>query len=197
MNSGRVCLARIFAYNKSAKLSFTSLDGKQITRYTNACNGSARLVQYQPTRAGSEKIMMQISVRSFVIAFLVGATAYFVLVSASAANPQSVAGLDQLIPREKWDEAGLNKLTVPEQQRLAGDITLLLATAQTAENSTAGTKDRSQWRKLQRHMTKDDVRKLLGEPKAISVSKFAESWYYVDGNVTYDGKGRLDMWSEL
>ena len=116
---------------------------------------------------------------------------------ASAANPQSVAGLDQLIPREKWDEAGLNKLTVPEQQRLAGDITLLLATAQTAENSTAGTKDRSQWRKLQRHMTKDDVRKLLGEPKAISVSKFAESWYYADGNVTYDGKGRLDMWSEL
>ncbi len=173
------------------------LDAKEITQYTNACKGSARKVQYQPTRAGSEKIMMQISVRSFVIAFLVGATAYFVLVSASAANPQSVAGLDQLIPREKWDEAGLNKLTVPEQQRLAGDITLLLATAQTVGNSTAGTKDRSQWRKLQRHMTKDDVRKLLGEPKAVSVSKFAESWYYVDGNVTYDGKGRLDMWSEL
>ena len=140
--------------------------------------------------------MMQISVCSFVIAFLVGATVYFVLVSASVANPQSVAGLDQFIPREKWDEAGLNKLTVSEQQRLAGDITLLLATAQTAESSTAGTKDRSQWRKLQRHMTKDDVRKLLGEPKAISVSKFAESWYYADGNVTYDGKGRLDMWSE-
>ena len=150
-----------------------------------------------PYPRGSENIMMQISVRSFVIAFLVGATAYFVLVSASAANPQSVAGLDQFIPREKWDEAGLNKLTVSEQQRLAGDITLLLATAQTAESSTAGTKDRSQWRKLQRHMTKDDVRKLLGEPKAISVSKFAESWYFVDGNVAYDGKGRLDMWSEL
>jgi hypothetical protein len=152
---------------------------------------------YQPTRAGSEKIMMQISGRSFVIAFLVGATGYFVLVSASAANTQSIAGLDQLIPREKWDEAGLNKLTVAEQQTLAGDITLLLGAAQTTKNRTALTKDRSQWRKLQRHMTKDDVRKLLGEPKAISVSKFAESWYYVDGNVTYDGKGRLDMWSEL
>ena len=77
----------------------------------------------QPARAG-EKIMMQVSGRSFVIAFLVGATAYFVLVSASGANTQSIAGLDQLIPREKWDEAGLSKLTVAEQQTLAGDITL-------------------------------------------------------------------------
>jgi hypothetical protein len=153
-------------------------------------------VQYQPNRAGSEKIMKQISGRAFVIACLVGATTYFVLVSASA-NTQSIAGLDQLIPRGKWDEAGLNKLTVAEQESLAGDITLLLASAQTRENRTAGTKDRSQWRKLQRHMTKDDVRKLLGEPQAITVSKFAESWYYVDGNLTYDGKGRLDMWSEL
>lgn len=178
-------------------LCFHWLDVKAITQYNKACNGSARAVQYQPTRAGSEKIMMQISGRSFVIAFLVCATAYCVLVSASAANTQSLTGLDQLISREKWDEAGLNKLTLAEQQTLAGDITLLLATAQTAENRTAGTKDRSQWRKLQRHMTKEDVRKLLGEPKAISVSKFAESWYYVDGNVTYNGKGRLDMWSEL
>jgi uncharacterized protein YchJ len=161
------------------------------------CKGSAREVQYQPTRAGSKKIMMQISGRSFVIAFLVGTMAYFVLVSASAANTQSIAGLDQLISREKWDEAGLNKLTVAEQQTLAGDITLLLAAAQTTENRTAGTENRSQWRRLQRHMTKDDVRKLLGEPKGISVSKFAESWYYVDGTVTYNGKGRLDMWSEL
>jgi uncharacterized protein YchJ len=144
-----------------------------------------------------EKIMMHISGRSFVISFLVAAMAYFVLVSASGANSQSTMGLDQFIPREKWDEAGLNKLTVAEQQTLASDITLLFAAAQTMEHRTARAKDRSQWRKLQRHMTKDDVRKLLGEPQAISVSKFAESWYYVDGNLTYDGKGRLDMWSEL
>jgi hypothetical protein len=146
---------------------------------------------------GKREVMMQISGRNSVIALLVSATAYFVLVSASAANTQSISGLDQLIPHEKWDEAGLNKLTIAEQQRLAGDIALLLAAAQTTENRTAGTKDRNQWRKLKLHMTKDDVRKLLGEPKAISVSKFAESWYYVDGNIAYDGKGRLDMWSEL
>ena len=140
---------------------------------------------------------MQISGRSFVIAFLVGAMAYFVLVGASAAHTQSIAGLDQLISREKWDEAGLNKLTVAQQQTLAGDITSLLAAAQTTENRTAAPKDRSQWRKLQLHMTKDDVRKLLGEPKAITVSKFAESWYYVGGNLTFNSKGHLDMWSEL
>ena len=182
---------------RSRQVGFPCLGVKETTQYNKACKGSARASQYQPTRAGNEKIMMQISGRSFVIAFLVGAAAYFVLVSASRANTQSIAGLDQLIPREKWDEAGLNKLTVAEQQTLAGDITVLLAAAQATENRTTGMKDRSQWRKLQRHMTKDDVRKLLGEPQAISVSKFAESWYYVDGNLTYDGKGRLDMWSEL
>ena len=182
---------------RSRQVGFACLDVKETTQYNKACKGSARTLLYQPARAGNEKIMMQISGRSFVIAFLVGATAYFVLVSPSAANTQSIAGLDHLIPREKWDEAGLNKLTVAEQHTLAGDITLLLAAAQATENRTAGMRDRSQWRKLQRHMTKNDVRKLLGEPKAITVSKFAESWYYVDGNVTYDGKGRLDMWSEL
>ncbi len=182
---------------RSRQVLFPCLDVKETTQYNEAYKGSARPLQYQPARAGNEKIMMHISGRSFVIAFLVGATAYFVLVSASAANPQSIAGLDQVIPREKWDEAGLNKLTVAEQQTLAGDISLLLAAAQTTENRTSETKDRIQWRKLQRRMTKDEVRRLLGEPKAITVSKFAESWYYVDGNLTYDGKGRLDMWSEL
>ena len=180
---------------RSRQVRFPCLDVEATTQYNKACKGCAGSA-VSSTRAGNEK-MMQISGRSVVIAFLVGATAYFILVSASAANTQSIAGLDQVIPREKWDEAGLNKLTVAEQQTLAGDITLLLAAAQATENRTAGTKDRSQWRKLQRHMTKDDVRKLLGEPKAITVSKFAESWYYLDGNLTYDGKGRLDMWSEL
>jgi hypothetical protein len=141
--------------------------------------------------------MMQVLRRRLVVPFLVGIAGYCVLVSALAANTQTVEGLDHVIPREKWDEAGLNKLTVAEQEALAGDISSLLAAARRTENSLAGTKDRSQWRRLQRHMTKDDVRKLLGEPKAVSVSRFAESWYYVDGNVTFDGKGRLDMWSEL
>jgi hypothetical protein len=46
-------------------------------------------------------------------------------------------------------------------------------------------------------MLKDEVRKLLGEPVRVSVSKFYESWAYPRGTVTFDGKGRLDAWTEL
>ena len=141
--------------------------------------------------------MTRFSKRSLVRALLVNVVAYFVLGSALAASKpaQNLEGLDHLIPREKWDGAGLNKLTTAEQQTLADDITSLVAGARTTESGAGGT-DRSRWRKLQRHMTKDDVRNLLGEPKTVSVSRFAESWYYVGGTVTFDGKGRLDMWNE-
>ena len=133
-----------------------------------------------------------------VSTFLLSVAAYLVLGSALAASEhtETVEGLDDLIPREKWEGAGLNKLTVAEQQTLADNIESLLAGARTTEKGAAAGSDRSQWRKLQRHMTKDDVRKLLGEPKTVSVSRFAESWNYVGGSVTFDGKGRLDMWSE-
>lgn len=141
--------------------------------------------------------MMQVSRRGLVVSFLVGVAAYCVLVPLLAANPQTSEGLDHLVPREKWEEAGLNKLTVAEQQALAGDIASLLAAARTTENNLGQAQDMSQWRRLQRHMTKDEVKKLLGEPKGVSVSRYAESWYYVNGNVSFDGKGRLDMWSEF
>ena len=72
-------------------------------------------------------------------------------------------GLDQLIPRENWTVTGLKKLTEPEQQKLASEITVLLDERRTKNDILTG-KDRSQWRKLQRRMSKDDVRKLLGEP---------------------------------
>jgi hypothetical protein len=142
--------------------------------------------------------MIHILGRRLVSAILVGFAAYFVLGSALAASkrPQTAAALDQLIPRDRWEEAGLNRLTVGEQQALAHDIVSLLPGARTTEENTPPAKDRSQWRQLQRHMTKDDVRKLLGEPRTVSVSRYAESWYFVGGSVTFDGKGRLDMWSE-
>jgi outer membrane protein assembly factor BamE (lipoprotein component of BamABCDE complex) len=56
--------------------------------------------------------------------------------------------------------------------------------------------DKSQWRKLQRGMSKDDVKKLLGEPGKVSVSKYYEFWYYAGGSATFDSKGRLDSWNE-
>jgi hypothetical protein len=45
-------------------------------------------------------------------------------------------------------------------------------------------------------MTKDEVRKLLGEPDKVSVSRFYEAWEYSGGDVMFDGKGRVDSWSE-
>jgi len=143
-------------------------------------------------------MMTHLSWRRLATAFLVSSTVYFVLGGALAASKhtQTVGGLDHLIAREKWTGAGLDKLTVAEQQTLAEDITSLLAGSRGPENATAAGKDRSQWRKLQRHMTKDDVSKLLGTPETVSVSRFDESWYYTNGSVTFDGKGRVQTWSE-
>jgi outer membrane protein assembly factor BamE (lipoprotein component of BamABCDE complex) len=69
--------------------------------------------------------------------------------------------------------------------------------ARSPETAVPASKDdKSQWRKLQRGMSKDDVKKLLGEPGKISVSKYYEFWYYAGGSATFDSKGRLDSWNE-
>jgi hypothetical protein len=108
--------------------------------------------------------------------------------------------LDQLISQDKWTETGLNKLTATEQQTLAGEIATLLGAKQSQStetpNAAPAIKDRTQWRKLQRHMSKDDVKKLLGDPFRVSVSRYYESWDYLGGTVTFDSKGHLDFWSE-
>jgi hypothetical protein len=69
--------------------------------------------------------------------------------------------------------------------------------AQSTDNgSQAPKEDRGPWRKLQRGMSKDDVKKLIGEPGKVSVAKYYEFWYYGGGSVTFDSKGRLDSWNE-
>jgi len=105
--------------------------------------------------------------------------------------------LDHLIPQEKWETTGLNELMAPEHQPSANGITGLLVAAQSTETNTPAQSDRSQWRRLQRRMSKEDVRKLLGEPTRVSVSRFYEAWNYPRGTVIFDGKGRVDSWSEL
>lgn len=139
--------------------------------------------------------MIRIPWRGTVSALMAG-VAVFVLSGALAAsrNTQSTEGLDHLIPREKWGGAGLDKLTAAEQQTLAEDITSLLASGRTGTLTTG--KDRSQWRKLKLRMTKDDVKKLLGEPETVSATRFNESWYYTAGSVTFGHKGRVEMWTE-
>ena len=142
--------------------------------------------------------MVHISGRSLLTAGVVILAVSSVWGGALAASKhtQTVEGLARFIPREKWAGAGLDKLTVTEQQALADDITSLLSGARMKESSTASLKDRTPWRKLQRRMTKEDAKKLLGEPETVSVSRFYESWYYPAGSVTFDGKGRLDFWTE-
>ena len=133
-------------------------------------------------------------------AALFSSVAYFVwggTVAAGRPSDSVAVELDHLIPREKWEVTGLNKLTAPEQQTLANEITSLLGEARSKETGPSAQKDRSQWRKLQRRMSKEDVRKLLGEPMRVSVSRFSEVWDYSGGSVTFDGKGRADSWSEL
>ena len=90
----------------------------------------------------------------------------------------------------------LGEITIRHRQALADEITGLLGAARSKQGSTPAGKDKSQWRMLQRRMSKDEVRKLLGEPDRVSVSRFFESWDYSGGSVTFDGKGRVDSWSE-
>ena len=71
------------------------------------------------------------------------------------------------------------------------------AAAQSEDTAGPAQKDHTAWRGLHRKMSKDEVRKLLGEPVRVSVSRFYEAWDYAAGTVIFDGKGRLDAWSEL
>lgn len=129
-------------------------------------------------------------------ALLLSSVVYFLSGGASAASrvARAAVELDHLIPRAKWVGTGLDKLTAPEQQALADEISGLLTGAQSAPSST--TTNRSQWRTLKRGMSKDDVKKLLGEPDRVSVSRFYESWNFDGGSVTFNGKGHVDFWSE-
>ena len=144
--------------------------------------------------------MIQQSKRKLVTTLFFSFIAWLALGGALTANrlihPSEVE-LDRLIPREKWPGTGLDKLTAAEQQTLADEISGLLGAAGSTQSSTPAGKNRSQWRMLRRRMTKDEVRKLLAEPDKVSVSKFFESWDYPGGIVTFDGKGRVDSWSEL
>jgi len=52
------------------------------------------------------------------------------------------------------------------------------------------------WRTLQKGMKKAEVKAILGEPMRIFVG-FRERWLFSDGgDVTFDGRSRLDGWSE-
>ncbi len=53
------------------------------------------------------------------------------------------------------------------------------------------------WRSLQKGMSKDQVRRILGEPESINVLTYSETWWFAGyGNVSFDNSGRVTGWSE-
>ena len=131
-----------------------------------------------------------------VLGLVVGLVSIGALAAGRHARSPEIQ-LDTLIPRDKWAGAGLDKLSAAEQQMLADDITGLLASPPSTQNAApAVMKDKSQWRQLRRRMSQDEVKKLLGEPDRVSVSRFYDSWYYRGGSVTFDSMGHVDFWSE-
>jgi hypothetical protein len=172
----------------------------------NGSGGAQRSVSFLTLRmrsaSGGQQTMTRHSNRSkvFLASTLLVPVACFAFAGTLAASKYTYAGqaLDRLIPQDEWAETGLDRLTPAEQRTLAGQITTLLGAKQSADSQNAApeVKDRTQWRKLQRRMSKDEVRKLLGEPFRVSVSRYYESWDYTGGTVTFDSKGHLDFWSE-
>ena len=68
-------------------------------------------------------------------------------------------------------------------------------------NGTSKTiwRDLSLWRRLERGMSKPDVRRILGEPTKIDEFGVMTTWYYghpLGGSVTFDSHGSLESWSE-
>jgi len=66
------------------------------------------------------------------------------------------------------------------------------------DESSNGSQNRKNWRKLEIGMSSEEVRSILGEPiKTIDGVK--KLWYYPDiyrGYVSFDNKGRLTGWHE-
>jgi outer membrane protein assembly factor BamE (lipoprotein component of BamABCDE complex) len=94
-------------------------------------------------------------------------------------------------------------IALPACLLVSGTLPASRAAAQTpatqsqfAESGPSTTIDRTQWRKLHIGMSKDDVKKLLGDPGKVSASKYYELWYYGAGGVTFDKKGHVDAWIE-
>ena len=58
----------------------------------------------------------------------------------------------------------------------------------------------SHWRNLKREMSKEEVRRILGEPRKVDEYGFMTKWYYggylSSANVSFDQSGLLKSWSE-
>ena len=65
-----------------------------------------------------------------------------------------------------------------------------------SDNDGNGPGSKSSWRLIKKGMTKNQIKKLLGEPDRINNYVTLENWsYHYSGNVTFDDKGVIG-WSE-
>lgn len=59
-------------------------------------------------------------------------------------------------------------------------------------------KNKQNWRRLEKGMSKAEVKQILGEPGKINTASYGDTWYYPDvlgGSVDFDN-GRVEGWSE-
>ena len=73
-------------------------------------------------------------------------------------------------------------------------------TTPSSQNSlnSDGWRDKQNWRRLEKGMSKVEVKQILGEPGKINTSSYGDTWYYPDalgGSIDFDG-GRVVGWSE-
>jgi outer membrane protein assembly factor BamE (lipoprotein component of BamABCDE complex) len=57
-------------------------------------------------------------------------------------------------------------------------------------------KNRANWRALEKGMTMNEVRSLLGEPPQVIESGITLTWWYATGNVIFDDGGKVRGWGE-
>jgi hypothetical protein len=68
------------------------------------------------------------------------------------------------------------------------------SSGQSIQRVTTG---KAAWRSLQKGMSKDQVRRILGDPKEINVFSTWETWWYPGiGSVEFNDSGRVKGWIE-
>lgn len=124
--------------------------------------------------------------------------AVLAVVSAWLAMPLRGQALDRRVQE-------LEKQVAQLEQRIL-KLEALIAELQKAPNkpalsAVAGWKDKANWRRLKKGMTKSEVERILGVAlKVVPNSHYGDIWYYPDlqgGNASFDTEGTLTSWDEI
>jgi len=99
----------------------------------------------------------------------------------------------------------LEKQVAQLEQRILKLEALILELQKTpgkpAGSAIAGWKDKANWRRLKKGMSKSEVERILGVAlKVVPNSHYGDIWYYPDlqgGNASFDIEGSLTSWDEI